>query len=179
MPVSLLLTFVSTLAFGLQFLIFVYLYPSHRIRFFHYLVWAWGFFILSKGLKLADTILPAAIDLNGLMAAAYVGAQFFIVAAALAYRYDYALRRRDAIIGVAWVVGAFWTGNLAQAAPPVREVIGVVLGGAQFVAGLAFWMRSSAGVRHRGARLLAVSLWLWAIHKAVALQFITADPGTT
>ena len=117
MPVSLLLTFVSTLAFGLQFLIFVYLYPSHRVRFFNYLVWAWGFFVLSKGLKLADTILPAAVDLNGLMGAAYVGAQFFIVAAALAYRYDYAIRRRDAILGGLWALGAFWTGNLAQATP--------------------------------------------------------------
>ena len=177
--VSLLLTFVSTLAFGIQFLIFVYLYPSHRVRFFNYLVWAWGFFILSKGLKLADTILPAAVDLNGLMGAAYVGAQFFIVAAALAYRYDYAIRRRDAILGGLWALGAFWTGNLALAAPPVREAIGVLLGGAQFVAGLAFWLRSAAGVRYRGARLLAVSLWLWAIHKAVSLQFLNPDPGTT
>ena len=179
MPVSLLLTFVSTLAFGIQFLIFVYLYPSHRVRFFNYLVWAWGFFILSKGLKLADTILPAAVDLHGLMGAAYVGAQFFIVAAALAYRYDYAIRRRDAILGGLWALGAFWTGNLAQATPLVREAIGVLLGGAQFVAGLAFWLRSTAGVRYRGARLLAVSLWLWAIHKGVSLQFLNPDPGTT
>src|SRR5262245_47985278 len=179
MPVSLLLTFVSTLAFGLQFLIFVYLYPSHRIRFFNYLVWAWGFFILSKGLKLADSILPPSVHLNGLLGAAYVGAQFLIVAAALAYRYDYVLRRRDALIGALWALGAFWTGNLALAAPGVREAIGIFLGAAQFGAGLAFWSRSAEGVRYRGARLLAVSLWLWAIHKAVSVQFIAADPGTT
>jgi signal transduction histidine kinase len=179
MPVSLLLTFVSTLAFGIQFLIFVYLYPSHRVRFFNYLVWAWGFFILSKGLKLADSILPSAADLNGLMGAAYVSAQFFIVAAALAYRYGYAVRRRDAMIGGLCALAAFWTGNLAQAAPLLREAIGVVLGGAQFAAGLAFWLPSTTGVRYRGARLLAVSFWLWAIHRGVMLQLIDADPGTT
>jgi len=179
MPVSLVLTFVSTLAFGIQFLIFVYLYPSHRVRFFNYLVWAWGFFVLSKGLRLVETVLPPALHLGGLMSAAFVGAQFFIVAAALAYRYDYAIRRRDAIIGGLWVLGALWTGDLSQASPLVRETIGLLLGAAQVGAGLAFWARSADGVRYRGARLLAVSFWLWAIHKAVSLQLLNAEPGTT
>lgn len=42
MPVTLMLTFVSTLAFAVQFLIFVYVYSSHRVPFFLYLLWAWG-----------------------------------------------------------------------------------------------------------------------------------------
>ncbi len=178
MPVPLLLTFVSTLAFGIQFLIFVYLYPSHRVRFFNYLVWAWGFLTLSKGLKLVETALPVGVDLSGFMNADYVLAQFFIVAAALAYRYDYAIGLRAAIFGGVLALGGAWTGDLAQAAPAVRQTIALVLGAAQAVAGLAFWSRSAAGVRYRGARLLAVSLWLWAIHKSIS-QVLNADPGTT
>jgi len=52
MPVPLLLTFVSTVAFAIQLLIFAYLYSSHRVRFFQYLLLAWGAYTLSKGLKL-------------------------------------------------------------------------------------------------------------------------------
>lgn len=178
MPVPLLLTFVSTLAFGLQFLIFVYLYPSHRVRFFNYLVWAWGFLTLSKGLKLVEQGFPTPVDLGGLMAADYVLAQFFIVAAALAYRYDYAIGWRAATCAGVMALGGVWTGDLSQAAPAMRDTIALILGGAQFAAGLAFWSRSAAGVRYRGARLLAVSLWLWALHKMVS-QLLNAVPGTT
>ena len=180
MPVSLLLTFVSTLAFGIQFLIFVYLYPSHRVRFFNYLVWAWGFFVLSKGLKLLETILAAAVDLGGLMSAAFVGAQFFIVAAALAYRYDYAIRRRGAILGgLCGPRSASGSVICRRPLPSCARRSGSLLGAAQVGAGLAFWSRSADGVRYRGARLLAVSFWLWAIHKAVSLQLLNAEPGTT
>jgi len=178
MPVPLLLTFVSTLAFGIQFLIFVYLYPSHRVRFFNYLVWAWGFLTLSKGLKFVETALPAGIDLSGFMNADYILAQFFIVSAALAYRYDYAIGLRAAILAGVLALGGAWTGDLAQTAPAVRHTVAIVLGGAQAAAGLAFWFRSAAGVRYRGARLLAASLWLWAIHKSIS-QWLSADPGTT
>jgi two-component system, NtrC family, sensor histidine kinase HydH len=178
MPVPLLLTFISTLAFGIQFLIFVYLYPSHRVRFFNYLVWAWGFFTLSKGTKLFEVLLPGAIDLSGPMAAKYVLAQFFIGAAALAYRYDYAIGPRYAIVGGLVALGAVWAGDLSEASPFVRDATGILLGGAQAVAACAFWSRSAAGIRYRGARLLAISLWLWAIHRATS-QWLNAEPGTT
>src|SRR6266516_1154141 len=56
MPVSLTLTFVSTVAFAIQLLIFAYLYSSHRVRFFQYLLLAWGAYTLSKGLKLVDVL---------------------------------------------------------------------------------------------------------------------------
>jgi signal transduction histidine kinase len=177
-PTPLLLTFVSTLAFGLQFLIFVYLYPSHRVRFFNYLVWAWGCFILSKGLKLCDVVPACAVDLSGLMNAAAVAGQFFIVAAALAYRSEYAIRLRDAILGGLVALGGAWLGDLSQAAPAVRDGVGIAFGAAQFAAGLAFWGRSATGARYRGARLLAVSFWLWATHRAIA-PFFNAEPGTT
>jgi signal transduction histidine kinase len=178
MRIPLLLTFVSTLAFGIQFLIFVYLYPSHRVRFFNYLVWAWGFFILSKGLKLSEMIPGVAADCSGVMNAAAVAGQFFIVAAALAYRSEYAIRRRDVALLGLLAVGGFSVGDLSRADPLVREGIGIALALAQFGAGLAFWGRSASGTRYRGARLLAVSFWLWAIHRAVA-QFLQAEPGTT
>ncbi len=79
------LTFLSTLAFGLQFLIFVYLYSSHRVRFFHYLLWAWGFFTLSKGLKLLQ-VMAGGLDLARLMDASGMLAVLCLFAAALAYR---------------------------------------------------------------------------------------------
>src|SRR5438128_274492 len=56
MPVPLVLTFVSTVAFAIQLLIFAYLYSSHRVRFFQYLLLAWGAYTLSKGLKLVDVL---------------------------------------------------------------------------------------------------------------------------
>src|SRR5437764_14749912 len=56
MPVPLLLTFVSTVAFAIQLLIFAYLYSSHRVRFFQYLLLACGAYTLSKGLKLVDMV---------------------------------------------------------------------------------------------------------------------------
>src|SRR5256885_12210162 len=54
MSVPLVLTFVSTVAFAIQLLIFAYLYSSHRVRFFEYLLLAWGAYTLSKGLRLVD-----------------------------------------------------------------------------------------------------------------------------
>ncbi|MGH2394106.1 MAG: hypothetical protein ACRDGH_11560, partial [Candidatus Limnocylindria bacterium] len=84
-----MLTFIATLAFAIQFLIFVYVYASHRLRFFHYLLWAWGFFTLSKGLKLAEVALPEGIHLHPLMNAAGFAAQACVLAGALAYRWDY------------------------------------------------------------------------------------------
>src|SRR5262245_23993228 len=111
MRVPLVLTFVSTLAFGIQFLIFVYLYPSHRVRFFNYLVWAWGFFILSKGLKLSEMIPGVAADCSGIMNAAAVAGQFFIVAAALSYRSNYVIRPVDAGLVGLFALGGIWVGD--------------------------------------------------------------------
>jgi two-component system sensor histidine kinase HydH len=178
LPIPLLLTFVSTLAFGIQFLIFVYLYPSHRVRFFHYLVWAWGCFILSKGLKLFEVLPAGAVDLSGMMNAAAVAGQFFIVAAAFAYRKEYRIRTRDAILAGLIALGGAWLGDLSHASPGARHGIGIAFGAAQFAAGFAFWGGPSSGVRYRGARLLAVSFWLWAIQRSVS-PFLDAEPGST
>src|ERR687888_1344794 len=86
MPVPLLLTFVSTVAFAIQLLIFAYLYSSHRVRFFHYLLWAWGAYTLSKGVKLLDVLVPGAIPLGIAIDVATVAAVGLTLAAALAHR---------------------------------------------------------------------------------------------
>lgn len=177
MPVTLMLTFVSTLAFAVQFLIFVYVYASHRVPFFLYLLWAWGFYTVSKGLKLAEAVLPAGVTFDPVMSVAGVGAQAFILAAALAYQGDYRIRRRDAALGaaVALLVGAAatrWAGS-----PVAEPLIGLVLGGTQIYAGLVFWPRPATSAGYRGARLLAAVFCLWGAHRIVT-RFIVAEPGT-
>src|SRR5688572_7903347 len=117
MPASLMLTFISTLAFAIQFLIFVYLYTSHRIRFFHYLLWGWGFFTASKGLKLAEAVLPAGIPLDLPMNAAGIAALFCVLAGAAAYRWDYGIRRRDVVVVGLVALGVAVLGELPAIAP--------------------------------------------------------------
>src|SRR5262245_2392881 len=104
MPVPMVLTFVSTVAFAIQLLIFAYLYSSHRLRFFQYLLLAWGACTLSKGLKLVDVFL---FDVEHHSVASDIGtvaAVGLMLVAALAYRWDYRLGRRDLLIGSALTV---------------------------------------------------------------------------
>src|SRR5438034_3640005 len=88
MPVPLLLTFVSTVAFAIQLLIFAYLYSSHRVRFFQYLLLAWGAYTLSKGLKVIDVFLLNTDHPSFATEAATVAAVAFTLAAAFAHRWD-------------------------------------------------------------------------------------------
>jgi two-component system sensor histidine kinase HydH len=178
MPISLLLAFVSTLAFAIQFLIFAYLYSSHRVRFFNYLLWAWGCFTLSKGVKLVEAMLPGAVDLSGPTNVASVAAPLLILAAALAYRTGYTIRPRHAVVGGLAALAVAALGDLSEAPAVLRETIGIIHGGIQFAAGLAFWPRPATAARHRGGRLLAACLCLWALHRVVS-QFLNAEPGTT
>src|SRR5882724_12588898 len=104
MPVPLLLTFVSTVAFAIQLLIFAYLYSSHRVRFFQYLLLAWGAYTLSKGLKLVDMVLLDVDHPSFVTDLATVAAVGFTLAAAFAHRWDYRLRGRDILMGVAVAV---------------------------------------------------------------------------
>src|SRR5262245_60758541 len=99
MSLSLILTFVSTLAFAIQLLIFAYLYSSHRVRFFHYLLWAWGAYTLSKGIKLLDVLIPGEPALGLAIDVATVVAVGFTLAAAFAHRWDYRLSPRDLVLG--------------------------------------------------------------------------------
>src|SRR6266705_4416282 len=99
MSVPLTLTFVSTVAFAIQLLIFAYLYSSHRVRFFQYLLLAWGAYTLSKGLKLVDVLVLGIDRASFATDVATVAAVGFTLAAAFAHRWDYRLRGWDVLLG--------------------------------------------------------------------------------
>ena len=172
MSLSLILTFVSTLAFAIQLLIFAYLYSSHRVRFFHYLLWAWGAYTLSKGLKLLDGVI-GDVAVTWAADVATIAAVGLTLAAALAHRWDYRLGPRDvaAGFGLAILVAA------AAAEGGLARVVGMALGGAQLAAGALFWPARSRVSWFRGERLLAGLLALWGVHR-IAVQFVNVEPGT-
>src|SRR5262249_46799224 len=103
MSVPLMLTFVSMIVFAIQLFIFVYLYSSHRVRFFRYLLLAWGAFTLSKGLKLVDGFMLHLQRPSFATDVTTVAAVGFTLAAAMAHRWGYRLRGRGLAIGVAAV----------------------------------------------------------------------------
>src|SRR5512145_741406 len=104
MQAPLVLTFISTVAFAIQLLIFAYLYSSHRVRFFQYLLMAWGAYTLSKGLKLVDVLLLDVHQPSFPTEVATVAAVGFTLAAAFAHRWDYRLRGRDVLAATAAAV---------------------------------------------------------------------------
>jgi signal transduction histidine kinase len=172
---SLILTFVSTLAFAIQLLIFAYLYSSHRVRFFHYLLWAWGAYTLSKGLKLLDVLVPNVIPLSLAMDAATVAAVALTLSASLAHRWDYRLSMRDVMLGGAVAVLVAALADLGDGA--AAHLIGMGLGGVQVAAGVLFWPARNRATGFRGERLLAGLLALWGIHR-IAMQFVNVEAGT-
>src|SRR2546429_3818881 len=172
MSVPLVLTFVSTVAFAIQLLIFAYLYSSHRVRFFQYLLLAWGAYTLSKGLKLVDMVVFDLEQPGVVTGVATVAAVGFMLAAAFAYRWDYRLRARDLLIGGAVALLLSLANDVGGADEELR-LVGVGLGALQMVAGALFWPPRSrvAGLRVRGDRLLAGLLPLSGIHR-IATQFV-------
>jgi signal transduction histidine kinase len=175
MPVPLMLTFVSTVAFAIQLLIFAYLYSSHRVRFFRYLLFAWGTFTLSKGLRLADVLVLDSHDPSFATGVAAVAAVGLTLAAGLAHRWDYRLGGRDLVAGA----GAAGLLTLAGGAGGSGQLaVGVVLGAVQIAAGLLFWPAGGQHTGFRGERLLAALLALWGIHR-IAVQFVATEPGST
>src|SRR6266581_2645416 len=98
MPVSLTLTFVSTVAFVIQLLIFAYLYSSHRVRFFQYLLLVWGVYILSKGFKFVDVFVLDIDHVSFATEVSTVAAVGLTLAVAFAHRWDYRLRGRDVLV---------------------------------------------------------------------------------
>src|SRR5262245_1568546 len=98
MPISAALTFAAALTLTIQFLIFAYLYQSHRVRFFQYLLMAWGLMSLAKGLHLAQYLFPGTEVLGALGSAVFFGATLLILAAGLAFRFDYRIRSRAHLI---------------------------------------------------------------------------------
>jgi len=178
MPTSAALSFASCLTLTLQFLIFTYLYSSHRVRFFRYLLVAWGLMSLAKGLHLTGYLVPGVAILGALTNAAFFGSTLLILAAGLAFRLDYQIRRRDLLIGAAGMLIAAGFGDMSDASVTARSSAGLATGGALLLAGLQFWPRGGAPARYRGTRFLAVSLALWGLHRIVS-PFFDAAPGTS
>ena len=104
MPVPLFLKLSAAIIFGIQFLIFAYLYSSHRVPFFRYLVWAWGLFVVAKVSALSVALVPEAsvgvlafvADFDGVLA------DLAVLAAALAFGWGYRVRWRHALAGGAY-----------------------------------------------------------------------------
>ena len=176
MPLPLTLTFVSTVAFAIQLLIFAYLYSSHRVRFFQYLLLAWGAYTVSKGFKCVDVLLLGADDPTFVTQFSSVAAVAFMLAAALAHRWDYRLRMRDVLIGGGVAVVLALAGH-ESAGGLGERVIGVALGGVQMAAGVLFWPPRGRVTGFRGERLLAGLLTLWGLHR-IATQFVTIELGS-
>jgi signal transduction histidine kinase len=174
MPAPLMLTFVSTVAFAIQLLIFAYLYSSHRVRFFQYLLLSWGAYTLSKGLKCIDGLLLDVHYPSFATELATVAAVGFTLAASLAHRWDYRLRGRDVLVaaGVAVLLAFYSSDDTSQ------RVVGVILGGVQMAAGVLFWPARGCLTQFRGERLLAGLLTLWGLHR-VGTQFVNTEPGST
>jgi signal transduction histidine kinase len=173
MQAPLVLTFISTVAFAIQLLIFAYLYSSHRVRFFQYLLLAWSAYTLSKGLRLVDGVFLAAQHPSVATDLATVAAVGLTLAASFAHRWDYRLRGRDVLVGsgVAVLLAIASNGDEGQRA------VGVGLGAVQIAAGLLFWPARGSLTDCRGERLLAGLLTLWGGHR-IATQFVRTDPGS-
>ena len=176
MPAPLILTFVSTVAFAVQLLIFAYLYKSHRVRFFQYLLLAWGAYTLSKGLKLIDVLVLDVDHPSFVTELTTVAAVGFTLAAAFAHRWAYRLRARDVLIGIALAVGLTLAGDLS-ATGETQRAVGITLGVVQIAAGLLFWPPQASIAGFRGERLLAGFLTLWGVHR-IAAQFVSMPPGS-
>ena len=176
MPAPLILTFVSTVAFAVQLLIFAYLYSSHRVRFFQYLLLAWGAYTLSKGLKLVDVLVLGVDHPSFVTDLTTVAAVGFTLAAAFAHRWSYRLNARDVLIGTAVAVGLTLAGDVSV--DETQRAVGITLGVVQMAAGFLFWPFQSRMTRFRGERLLAGFLTLWGGHR-IASQFVSMVPGST
>src|SRR3981189_2443516 len=99
MPAPLILTCGCPVPVAIQLLIFAYLYSSHRVRFFQYLLLAWGAYTLSKGLRLVAGLVLGVYHPSLPTDAVTVAAVGFTLAAAFAHRWDYRLRGRDVLVG--------------------------------------------------------------------------------
>jgi len=176
MPAPLILTFVSTVAFAVQLLIFAYLYSSHRVRFFQYLLLAWGAYTLSKGLRLVDVLLLDVDHPSFVTDLTTVAAVGLTLAAAFAHRWSYRLSARDVLIGTAVAVGLTLAGDVSV--DETQRAVGITLGVVQMAAGFLFWPFQSRMTRFRGERLLAGFLTLWGVHR-IATQFVSMVPGST
>ncbi len=179
MDVSRALTLVAVVAFSLQFLIFLYLYPSCRERFFRYLLWAWGVFALAKAVKLVFVSFPlsdwswaaALLDAGG------TAGFFFILAAALAFRSSYRIPPSHAVLAAAYVAAVALLAYLSDARGGIAPLASVLSGAPLFAAGFVFWSRPAKPGGGSRERLLAGALLVWGVQR-IAAPFVVATPGS-
>jgi two-component system, NtrC family, sensor histidine kinase HydH len=175
MTVAMTLKFITTIALYLQLLTLVYLYSGNRTRFFRYLVWAWGLFVVSKGSYVIQHFFPQAYGVIPLLNAAGSAGDLLILAAGLAYRKGYRIRSYHVALGVAYAVLSSLLSTPAEIGiemPLLRRVVG---GGALIAAGLAFWPWRSMATSPRGCRFLSISLALWGLSR-IASAFVDVPP---
>jgi len=178
MPAAMTLKAIATGAVLIQFGIFLYLYVAdpHRVRFFRYLLWAWGCVVVVRVADLTHALAPGFAGSLPLMHAASSAGALGILAAGLAYRRAYRLRWHHAGLGIAVVVAsALWgaSGDEGLAGWPWRATVG---GGLLIAGGLAFWPPRSVYLASLGNRLLAIALVLWGLHRVV-LPFLLPSLG--
>ncbi|HSF29656.1 MAG TPA: ATP-binding protein [Candidatus Tectomicrobia bacterium] len=177
MAVAITLKFITTVALYLQLLTLVYLYSGNRARFFRYLVWAWGLFVVSKGSYIIQHFFPAAEGVIPLLNAAGSAGDLLILAAGLAFRWDYRIRWYQAALGVAYVVLSSLLSAPSGSGiemPLSRRVIG---GSVLIAAGVAFWPWRSTAVSPRGCRFLSISFALWGLSR-MATGFVDVPPDS-
>ena len=179
MPVPLFLKLSAAIIFSIQFLIFAYLYSSHRVPFFRYLVWAWGLLVVAKVSTLCVALVPEAggsalafvADFDGVLA------DLSVVAAALAFGWGYRLQWRHALGGAAYAGFLALLLRLPATASALETPIRV-LGGLTFMAaGAAFWVARHRTRSCRAVRFLGGSLGLWGGYRVI-FPFLALEPGT-
>src|SRR5260370_11246530 len=164
------LTFASVLTLTFQFLIFAYVYSSHRVRFFYYLLLAWGLMSVSKGLHLAGTFLPEWDVLSALLNASFLVATLLVLASGLALRSDYRISQRALVIGGLGALVAAGFGDLSDASVTARSTAGFVTGGILILGGLPFWPRRGR-TRHPRSPFPSRALALSRVHTILSPVF--------
>jgi two-component system, NtrC family, sensor histidine kinase HydH len=178
MSTAMTLKFVTSVALYVQLLILIYLYSSHRARFFRYLVWAWSLFVVSKGSYMVQQFLPGAAGVLPFLNAAGSAGDLLILAAGLAYWRDYRIRWYHAALGVAYAVASGFLSHPSEVGMDMSMARRVVGGGALIAAGLAFWPQRAMPSPQPGAKFLAISLGLWGLHRVV-MAFVDLHPGSS
>jgi len=163
MPTAMTVKFVTTVVLYAQLLILVYLYSSHRVCFFRYLVWAWGLFVAAKAAYMVQQFFPPMKGVMPLLSAVGSAGDLLILAAGLSYRREYRIRWYHAGLGAAYAVVSSIGSVPSEIGIEMSLTRRLVGGSALIAAGLAFWPRPSFGTFHRGERFLATSLTLWGL----------------
>jgi len=167
MPISVTLNLVAAVALAVGLKIFIYLYLSNRVRFFRYVVWAWGCYAGSKTLQLAHDLMAGVPALVGTAVGLSAIGDFLILASALALRWSYSIRPLQALVVAVYALSVARYGSRFGLAG-VYESGGIVSGVVLLLSALAFWPRRQTEGRLAGQWFLAAAIAAWGLHHVVA-----------